>query len=110
MDVEGYPADRVARLMDLPEPAVLRTAILARMRLRSELSQCAKTASRPRSRPAFQGSQLPRNYKLFDGPPCAPLVARADSSPSVVFVHLPRPSQRQRIRRHISVTTDPAAT
>jgi RNA polymerase sigma-70 factor (ECF subfamily) len=37
MDVEGYPADRVARLMNLPEPAVLRTAILARMRLRSEL-------------------------------------------------------------------------
>lgn len=38
MDVEGYPASRVAGLLQMTEPAVLRTAIIARMRLRHELA------------------------------------------------------------------------
>jgi len=38
VDVEGYPAARVAELLHLPGPAVLRAALTARMRLRAELA------------------------------------------------------------------------
>jgi RNA polymerase sigma factor (sigma-70 family) len=38
MDVEGYPAPRVARLLRKREAAVRRTAIMARLRLRQELA------------------------------------------------------------------------
>jgi RNA polymerase sigma-70 factor (ECF subfamily) len=38
MDVEGYPASRIAGLLQMTEPLVLRTAIIARMRLRHELA------------------------------------------------------------------------
>jgi DNA-directed RNA polymerase specialized sigma24 family protein len=38
MDVEGYPANRVADLLKMSTPAVLRTALTARMRLRAELA------------------------------------------------------------------------
>jgi RNA polymerase sigma factor (sigma-70 family) len=38
MDVEGYPSPRIAELLQMDEPAVRRTAMLARMRLRSELA------------------------------------------------------------------------
>ena len=38
VDVEGYPAARVAELLNLPGPAVLRAALTARMRLRAELA------------------------------------------------------------------------
>ena len=38
MDVEGYPAKRVAELLQLNESVVFRTAIRARMRLRAELA------------------------------------------------------------------------
>jgi len=38
MDVEGYPASRVAELLSMPGPTVLRAALTARMRLRAELA------------------------------------------------------------------------
>ena len=38
MDVEGYPASRIAGLLAMPETTVLRTAVIARMRLRHELA------------------------------------------------------------------------
>lgn len=38
MDVEGYPASRVAELLGLAPRDVLRTALTARLRLRSELA------------------------------------------------------------------------
>jgi len=38
MDVEGYPANRVAELLNMNPSAVLRTALTARMRLRVELA------------------------------------------------------------------------
>lgn len=38
MDVEGYPASRVAELLQLPPSTVLRSALTARLRLRSELA------------------------------------------------------------------------
>lgn len=37
-DVEGYPASRVAELLQMEESAVRRTIIVARMRLRSEIA------------------------------------------------------------------------
>ncbi len=38
MDVEGYPASRVAELLNMSNSAVLRIALTARMRLRAELA------------------------------------------------------------------------
>lgn len=38
MDVEGYPASRIAQLLHVSERQVLRTAITARLRLRHELA------------------------------------------------------------------------
>jgi RNA polymerase sigma-70 factor (ECF subfamily) len=38
MDVEGYPASRVAELLSMAPKDVLRTALTARLRLRSELA------------------------------------------------------------------------
>jgi RNA polymerase sigma-70 factor (ECF subfamily) len=38
MDVEGYPASRVAELLKMSHAEVLRTALTARMRLRAELA------------------------------------------------------------------------
>jgi DNA-directed RNA polymerase specialized sigma24 family protein len=38
MDVEGYPASRVADLLHLSNAEVLRTALTARMRIRAELA------------------------------------------------------------------------
>ncbi|MGA8529604.1 MAG: sigma-70 family RNA polymerase sigma factor [Acidobacteriaceae bacterium] len=38
MDVEGYPAKRVAELLNMSPSSVLRTALTARLRLRSELA------------------------------------------------------------------------
>jgi DNA-directed RNA polymerase specialized sigma24 family protein len=38
MDVEGYPASRVAELLHLSSAEVLRTALTARMRIRAELA------------------------------------------------------------------------
>ena len=38
MDVEGYPANRVADLLNLDKSTVLRTALTARMRLRVQLA------------------------------------------------------------------------
>jgi DNA-directed RNA polymerase specialized sigma24 family protein len=38
MDVEGYPASRVAELLQMDKPDVMRTALTARMRLRVELA------------------------------------------------------------------------
>ncbi|HEX4004844.1 MAG TPA: sigma-70 family RNA polymerase sigma factor [Acidobacteriaceae bacterium] len=38
MDVEGYPAPRIAQLLQIEESAVRRTVFTARMRLRSELA------------------------------------------------------------------------
>jgi RNA polymerase sigma-70 factor (ECF subfamily) len=38
MDVEGYPANRVAELLNMSHSAVLRAALTARMRLRDELA------------------------------------------------------------------------
>ncbi|MGC2496532.1 MAG: sigma-70 family RNA polymerase sigma factor [Acidobacteriaceae bacterium] len=38
MDVEGYPAARVAELLNIPLSKVLRGALTARLRLRSELA------------------------------------------------------------------------
>lgn len=38
MDVEGYPASRVAELLHMTSAAVLRIALTARMRLRAELA------------------------------------------------------------------------
>jgi RNA polymerase sigma factor (sigma-70 family) len=38
MDVEGYPAPRIASLLEMTESAVIRTAVVARMRLRHELA------------------------------------------------------------------------
>jgi DNA-directed RNA polymerase specialized sigma24 family protein len=38
MDVEGYPGRRIAGLLDMREPDVMRTAVMARMRLRHELA------------------------------------------------------------------------
>jgi DNA-directed RNA polymerase specialized sigma24 family protein len=38
MDVEGYPADRIAGLLQMRAPDVMRTAVMARMRLRHELA------------------------------------------------------------------------
>lgn len=38
MDVEGYSANRVADLLKMSTPAVLRAALTARMRLRAELA------------------------------------------------------------------------
>lgn len=38
MDVEGYPASRVAGILNMTPSAVLRTALTARMRLRTELA------------------------------------------------------------------------
>lgn len=38
MDVEGYPAGRVAELLNVGHSTVLRAALTARMRLRSELA------------------------------------------------------------------------
>src|ERR1700744_4624451 len=38
MDVEGYPASRVAELLNMTNAAVLRIALTARMRLRAELA------------------------------------------------------------------------
>lgn len=42
MDVEGYPAKRVAELLQLNESLVLRTSMRARMRLRAELAAMAQ--------------------------------------------------------------------
>ncbi|HTW48067.1 MAG TPA: sigma-70 family RNA polymerase sigma factor [Acidobacteriaceae bacterium] len=38
MDVEGYPAQRIADLLQMRDPDVMRTAVMARMRLRHELA------------------------------------------------------------------------
>jgi RNA polymerase sigma-70 factor, ECF subfamily len=38
MDVEGYPVPRIAALLQLRGPDVMRTAVMARMRLRHELA------------------------------------------------------------------------
>lgn len=38
MDVEGYPAKKVAELLNLPDSVVLRTALNARLRIRAELA------------------------------------------------------------------------
>ena len=38
MDVEGYPAKRVAELLRMPHGDVLRGALTARLRLRAELA------------------------------------------------------------------------
>ncbi len=38
MDVEGYPAKRVAELLNMSPSSVLRVALTARLRLRSELA------------------------------------------------------------------------
>jgi DNA-directed RNA polymerase specialized sigma24 family protein len=38
MDVEGYPASRVAELLHMSNSEVLRTALTARMRIRAELA------------------------------------------------------------------------
>jgi DNA-directed RNA polymerase specialized sigma24 family protein len=38
MDVEGYPVRRIAGLLEMREPDVMRTAVMARMRLRHELA------------------------------------------------------------------------
>jgi RNA polymerase sigma-70 factor (ECF subfamily) len=38
MDVEGYPAARVAELLNMSPATVLRTALTARLRLRAELA------------------------------------------------------------------------
>lgn len=38
MDVEGYPAARIAGLLRMQEPEVRRTAMTARLRLRAELA------------------------------------------------------------------------
>lgn len=38
MDVEGYPAKRVAELLQMSDSAVFRTVLRARIRLRSELA------------------------------------------------------------------------
>jgi DNA-directed RNA polymerase specialized sigma24 family protein len=38
MDVEGYPASRVAELLQMSPSSVLRTALTARLRLRNELA------------------------------------------------------------------------
>jgi len=38
MDVEGYPASKVAEMLNLTNAAVLRVALTARMRLRAELA------------------------------------------------------------------------
>lgn len=43
MDVEGYPAGRVADLLQLSPAEVLRTALTARMRLRQELAAAGDT-------------------------------------------------------------------
>jgi DNA-directed RNA polymerase specialized sigma24 family protein len=39
MDVEGYLASRIAALLEMREPDVMRTAVMARLRLRHELAQ-----------------------------------------------------------------------
>jgi DNA-directed RNA polymerase specialized sigma24 family protein len=39
MDVEGYPARQIATLLEMRESEVMRTAVMARMRLRHELTQ-----------------------------------------------------------------------
>jgi DNA-directed RNA polymerase specialized sigma24 family protein len=38
MDVEGYPPRRIGDLLEMREPDVMRTAVMARMRLRHELA------------------------------------------------------------------------
>jgi DNA-directed RNA polymerase specialized sigma24 family protein len=38
MDVEGYPVRRIAGLLAMREPDIMRTAVIARMRLRHELA------------------------------------------------------------------------
>jgi RNA polymerase sigma-70 factor (ECF subfamily) len=43
MDVEGYPAKRVAELLNLSPSIVLRTALTARLRLRAELATMRET-------------------------------------------------------------------
>jgi RNA polymerase sigma-70 factor (ECF subfamily) len=43
MDVEGYPASKVAELLQMTNAAVLRTALSARMRLRVELAGMRKS-------------------------------------------------------------------
>jgi DNA-directed RNA polymerase specialized sigma24 family protein len=48
MDVEGYPASRVADLLKMSNSAVLRAALSARMRLRTELAamrNCSREAA-----------------------------------------------------------------
>lgn len=44
MDVEGYPADRVAELLSISKSAVLRSAFTARLRLRAELAAVREDA------------------------------------------------------------------
>jgi RNA polymerase sigma-70 factor (ECF subfamily) len=44
MDVEGYPADRVAELLRIGRSAVLRSALAARLRLRAELAAVREDA------------------------------------------------------------------
>ena len=39
MDVEGYRPNRIGELLNMPAPDVMRTAVMARMRLRSELAR-----------------------------------------------------------------------
>ena len=42
-DVEGYPAKRVAELLNMPPSTVLRAALTARLRLRAELAGLSET-------------------------------------------------------------------
>ncbi len=44
MDVEGYPASRVAELLNMGNSEVLRTALTARMRLRVELASMRQSS------------------------------------------------------------------
>jgi RNA polymerase sigma-70 factor, ECF subfamily len=44
MDVEGYPAKRVAELLNLSPSQVLRTALTARLRLRAELATMSESS------------------------------------------------------------------
>lgn len=39
MDVEGYPVRQIAGLLQMRDPDVMRTVVMARMRLRHELAQ-----------------------------------------------------------------------
>jgi RNA polymerase sigma-70 factor (ECF subfamily) len=44
-DVEGYDADRVAELIEIPRPQVERTLLAARIRMRNVLARPATSAA-----------------------------------------------------------------